>query len=559
MASLMGSLYIGLSGMQTSQSALNTVAHNLANIGTDGFTRQQVQQGTRSYVTTEKNNNSISWKQTGLGVSYNNCKQVRSLFIDQNYRLERGRAAFYDISVDSLNEIESQLQEINGNAFSGALNNLWVAVQELSKDPVSAVNQGMMVTRASEFIERAQNIYKSLTDYQDSLDSMVIGMTKEINNIGERIKELNTEITKIESGGQEHANDLRDKRNLLLDQLASYGKITYGEDIYGNVSVQFEGVQFVTEEHVNHIACDNTLPVDKGGSPVRYHTPYWDFAASKEQNKTTGAWTVTGINGAVVFDLTQKVSFSVDTDVGKLRALLLARGDHHGTYHDITDEPSGGFYNKYIAQSSIMNIEAEFDQMIKNICTAINEIYETAGSNPVMLGTSDGKNSDYHLFKLINENDCLNYDIDNKHVSGRNRKGYVVTNIKVNELYKEEPTSMRFVLRDGSEDKETLNRLKKAFTDAKYVLNPNVKTKTSINDYYNMLVSQIAISGSLYKDIKVNQDSMVKSIDHAREQIIGVSSDEELEAMIKYQQAYNASSRFVNAVSEMLEHIVRAL
>ncbi len=559
MASLMGSLYTGVSGLQVSQSALNTVAHNMANIDTEGYTRQQVQQGTRPYITTAKDSRTISWTQTGLGVVYNNCKQVRSVFLDQSYRQESGRSEFYDVSVKTLEEIEDQLQELDGNEFAEAMNNLWVAVQELSKDPTSAVNQSMMVTRADEFITRAQSVYEGLTDYQENMDNTVADIVEEINDIGDRIKELNLEIVKIESGKQEHANDLRDERNLLLDKLGEYGKISYYEDSFGNVLVQFEGTQFVTTDHVNHMACDSTLPADKGGSPVNFNTPYWEFAATKEYNETTEEWEVSSIIGATVYDMSQTISSAMNTDIGKLRSTLLARGDHHATYHDITDDSTGTYYNKNISQSVIMNVEAEFDQMVRNICTAINQIYEEAGSNPVNLGEVEGEASDYHLFKILNEEDCLNYDIDDDHTAGSNKTGYVITNIAVNDIYMAEPTAMSFLLQDGSEDTDTVNKLKAAFTTADYVINPNVATKTDFVGYYNMLVSQVANSGDVYKSIQSNQELTVSAVQNAREQIVGVSSDEELEYMIEFQNAFNASSRYVNVVSEMLEHLVTAL
>ena len=269
MASLMGSLYIGASGLQVSNNALNTTAHNMSNIDTEGYTRQQVSQGTRPYITTEKDFRIISWKQTGLGVAYNNCKQVRSLFLDQSYRQETGREAFYDVSVVTLEEIEDQLQEMNGIEFAESLNNLWVAVQEMSKNPTSAVNESTLVTRAHEFITRANSVYEGFTNYQDNMDLKVADIVERINDIGDRIKELNLQIVEIESGNQEHANDLRDERNLLLDELGELGKISYYEDIFGNVLVQFEGTQFVTTDHVNHMACDNVLPAEKGG--IRLH------------------------------------------------------------------------------------------------------------------------------------------------------------------------------------------------------------------------------------------------------------------------------------------------
>ena len=147
--SLMANLYVGQSGLQTSQNALNTTAHNMANIDTDGYVRQQVSQGTRAYQTLEKNYKTIAWKQIGTGVNYNHCKQVRSDFLDLSFRRESGRSAFYDVATKALEEIEDQLQEMNGAEFADSLNNLWVSVQELAKDPCSAVNQSALVTRAN--------------------------------------------------------------------------------------------------------------------------------------------------------------------------------------------------------------------------------------------------------------------------------------------------------------------------------------------------------------------------------------------------------------------------
>ena len=116
--SLMANLYVGSSGLQATQNALNTVAHNMANMDTDGYTRQQVSQGTRAYQTLENRFDTIAPKQIGTGVNYSNCKQVRSEFLDISYRVETGRSAFYDVSVKALEEVEDQLQEMQGTEFA---------------------------------------------------------------------------------------------------------------------------------------------------------------------------------------------------------------------------------------------------------------------------------------------------------------------------------------------------------------------------------------------------------------------------------------------------------
>ncbi len=575
--SLMANLYVGASGLTTSQNALNTTAHNMSNMDTDGYTRQQVSQGTRAYQTLERKVEQIAWKQIGTGVNYNNCKQVRSDFLDISYRRETGRSTFYDVSLKALEEIEDQLQEMNGSEFAQSMDNLWVAVQELAKDPCSAVTQSSLITRANEFLTRAKSVYDGLVSYQENMDSTIKGMCDTINKYGDRIRALNEEIVYIESGRQEKANDLRDERNLLLDKLGEYGRIDYQEDTFGNVSVLFEGSTFVTTDHVNHLGVDTTLE-----SSVGYATPYWEYAAKTVDNHD-GTKTVVSIDGAHVLDLTQTISTTINTDIGKLRAVLLARGDHNATYHDITEDQD--FYNRNISQSVIMNVQAEFDQMVHNIMTAINDIMENAESNPAFLDGSVGEAKDFTLFVCANEKDSIMYDyidgfkglsdeqVEEKIATyppelqdvirskiGRNiRTGFTIKNSQINPKLIQEPTLFTFRTIDGSEDNATTTALKEAFTKEQYTLNPNVSSRNSFITYYNSLVSQVANSGDVYNSIKEAQEQTVSSVEAAREQIVGVSSDEELEFMIMFQNAYNASSRYINVVSEMLEHLVTTL
>ncbi len=549
--SLMANLYVGTSGLSTSQNALNTTAHNMANLDTEGYTRQQVSQGTRAYQTLEKKNEAVAWKQIGTGVNYNNCKQVRSEFLDTSYRQESGRLAFYDVSIKALEEIEDQLQEMNGSEFADSLNNLWVSVQELGKDPCSAVTQSSFVTRANEFLTRAKSVYDGLVSYQENMDSTVKTMCEDINKIGDRIRVLNNEIVNIESGREEKANDLRDERNLLLDRLGEYGKIEYQEDIFGNVAVLFEGSSFVTTDHVNHLGVDTKLE-----SPVGYATPYWEYAAKTVDNHD-GSKTVVSIDGAHVFDLTQNISTSTNTDIGKLRSVLLARGDHNATYHDISEDTD--FYNTHIAQSVIMNVEAEFDQLVNNVMSVINDIMEKAESNPAFIDDGVGEAKDFTLFSCANQEDTLIYDISKDKPAGSVLTGFTIKNTQINPKLIQEPTLFTFRTVDGNEDNDTVTKLKEAFTKESYCLNPNVTTRNSFITYYNSLVSQVANSGDVYNSIKEAQEQTVSAVSSAREQIVGVSSDEELEFMIMFQNAYNASSRYINVVSEMLEHLVSTL
>ena len=251
------------------------------------------------------------------------------------------------------------------------------------------------------------------------------------------------------------------------------------------------------------------------------------------------------------------MSTATDTDIGKLKAVLLARGDHHASYHDIVE--STDYYKSNISQSVIMNVEAEFDQLIHNVMTAINKVMEDAESNPATMDNSLGRASDYTMFIVSNEDDTLAYKIDDKHPAGSIKTGFTIENAQVNPILLTDPTTFTYRTVEGNEDTATVKALKEAFLKSDYTLNPNVYTRNDLLSYYNSLISQIANTGDKLKSVADAQEQTVSSISSAREQIIGVSSDEELEYMIQFQNAYNASSRYINVVSEMLEHLVSTL
>lgn len=546
----MGSLWTGVSGLQTSNNALNTTAHNMSNMDTVGYTRQQVSQGTRSYVTIEKNNRT-NWKQLGLGVNYTLTRQERDYFLDKNYRRESGRSAFYDVSTSAMEEIEYILGEsesggsIEGHEFSESLSNLWVAIQELSKDPTSSVNQNLFVTRSYEFITRASAVYTSLCQYQDNLNKTIVKDVNNINSYAQEIEALNRKIVATEAGGVEHANDLRDRRNHLLDELAKMGNISYSEDMLGYLTVQFEGIDLVKGSMVNTIG----LYTDP---KTGFYTPYWKMLAHCDYDKNGNVIvTKEGITGAEVFDLTTQVSSDLNTDIGSLKAMLLARGDHKATYSELKDiNPDGeyeeGWYDRNISQSIVMNIQAEFDQLINAVTTKINEILaeeaDRAGAADVSDYLRDENGDPYQLFVMKNENN-----------------GWTVSNIEINQELRQNPALLKFRLDEHSEDNPAMEKLKAAFEEKIYTLNPNVQTPVCFRDYYKNLVSQVANSGSVFRGIQVTQTQTAEGLFNAREQVVGVSSDEELTNMIRFQNAYNASSRYINVISEMLEHILTTL
>lgn len=548
---LMGSLYIGASGLQSGQNALNTTAHNLTNIDTTGFTRQQTLFSSKRYITISKNPAAVSDQQYGIGVNLSAVRQVRDYFLDQTYRKESGRSTFYEASTDVLGEVENVLGELNGEDFQTSLTNLWTAVQELSKDPSSSVTQGLLVQRSAEFINRANAVYQDLTNYQDNLNKQIKEKVTTINQYGKQIQALNDQIRKIECGGIEHANDLRDTRNQILDELGKLCKMTYSEDSTGNVSVRIENSDFVRGDLFYEIGLD-------ASDATGFYTPFWIKDA--EYTVLADGTKKYNIKGAEVFNLDQTVSSSLDTDIGGLKALLLARGDHRSNYTDINNN-----YDS-ISQSIVMNVQAEFDQMIHHVTTKINSILAEV-YDPSRGYMCDKDGSPLQLFQKVTTDGYEKVTDAGGNVTwkyaeedpARTDTLYTLGNLQVNANLLREPSMLSFKKADGSADYDTTDKLKAAFTDESYTLNPNVLKKTTFVDYYKDLVSQVANTGSAFRNIYENQQTTVEATYNAREQIVGVSSEEELSNMIRFQNAYNASSRYINVINELLEHIISTL
>ncbi len=573
MGSLSG-LYIGVSGLNVSQAALNVTSHNLANVDTKGFVRQQAVLTDFNYV--KMGESYMSSMQKGLGANFATVKQVRDTFLDQAYRQEVGRQAFYESQYSAVNEVEGLFGELEGETFQKSLSTFWTSLQELGKEPDSVVARATLIQSAVTFLERANNISKQLTDYQLNLNTQIKDQVERINEIGKELKTLNLKIRQYESTGVEKANDLRDQRNNLLDELGKYGNITYKENINGIVNVNFEGMPFVTEDSVFMM---NTVPVDDTTQMLK---PVW-----------------AAYGGSDVFNLDKVPSADKNNDIGSLKGLLVARGSKQANYTDIpvrsnyeTDTLYNAAvmdYNNKTNASVIMTVQAQFDQLIHGITTTINDILSPNKTVTLPDGTT---------LKILDEaNAPVGMDADktmgeglfNRKSSPRYGEPEEIQIVDENgdtvpimaRVYIEEDPSDNYSLftlgeievnpnilnsyalialssntGSGDFDIAAVDKLLSKWQEPFSTLSPNTLTKNNFDDYYTSFISELANRGEQLNTISVNQTSMVESIDNQRMQVTGVSSDEELTNLIKYQHAYNAAARYVNVVSQMLEDVI---
>ena len=195
---LMTSFGVGVSGLNTAQSSLNATAHNITNVDTKGYVRQQVLTVDKEY---EKTATVKRMDQTGHGSIIDKIRQLRDRFLDGSYRRESGRQGFYQVQAEAIAEIENLFGELQGTTFQSAMEGLWKSVQELQKEPESVVARTSLVETANTFIERCQNIVTQLKSYRQDINLKIKNTVDRVNEIGRKIDELNAIIRKEEAGG----------------------------------------------------------------------------------------------------------------------------------------------------------------------------------------------------------------------------------------------------------------------------------------------------------------------------------------------------------------------
>lgn len=573
MGSIMSGLYVGLSGLRTNSNALNTTSNNLSNVNTDGYVRQQVvnRDVMYNYVHTTSG---INRGQSGLGVTVQTINHVRDIFLDAAYRKECGREEFYNKLYDSVYEIETQFgndESIDGIGYQKAITDLKESLNKLTEAPGDLVVRASLAQSAVEFVDKAQLIYEGLKKYQSTLNDEVYKKVDRINQIGDLIKDLNNRIAKIEAPGIETASDLRDSRDLLLDELASYCKISYSEDERGVMEVIVEGVPFADDTWVNHMGCE----IIEGSDFVNVVWP--------------------DLSGQAVYSLTSTISTELNTDIGGLKGVLVARGSVSPTVEtsqkpdpaDYVDGENDKDYIKALRDytlyteckdtSIVVNTMANFDKLVSGIMTAINDILcpekqITAADGTVytVLDTdsaSMGKDGTYgmELFKrnyteryITKEIDGVTYYVRNDSNSFGSHSVYSIGNISVNQEILKDYSKMPLTMADGSDDYDRANRLMNIFSGDQLHYNDGLEPLT-FEEFFETLVNDVGTTGKIYKSMAENESGLAANLDSRRQEIMGVSSDEELGNMIKYQQAYNAASRYINVVSDMMETLLYRL
>lgn len=620
---LMTSLYTGVTGLTANQNALNITAHNLANVATEGYVRQQASMVDGIY--SNLGYSGVNTKQLGLGVVSAETNHYRDQLLDKSYREQYGRENFYSAKYTASVEVETILGELEGVQFQESLKDLKEAINEMAKTPDSTVARAELLMNAQAFLTRASAVYSEMVSYQNTLDKKISDMVDTINNIGEQIFQLNLKISSVESADVEKASDLRDRRDMLVDELSRYVKIDTSEDENGILTIRVENTSFVVKDGVF-----------KMGTAMLY--------GDKESTYVSPVWP--HIDDAPVFNVYEETSTAKNNDIGELKGLLIARGNYSATYKDIPHEPDysqyatdaekvAAFdqyqkdvqeYEENVGRTVITKAEALFDQLVNNIISTINDILSptiektmtstvtltipagtvvntlddtikeklagatkdskgalvgdtqvtlVAGDKITILNEGEDENScsygvdanqtpgselftrnEVERYTVAKGSDGKTYYIYNPYNEFGSESLYTLDNVKINPAVEDDYSLLPFTTANEDIDMERAKKILDAWDAPSLNLDPDNATPKDFDDYYSAMVGVLSNEGYIYNAVAESQSAVVLDLNNKRGAITGVSEEEELSNMIKFKNAYDASSRYITTVADMLDTLI---
>ncbi len=592
MGNLMTSFGTGVSGIHLAQTGLNTSSHNIANTDTAGYVRQQVIIADHQYVTRYEEHNGLA--QTGLGTQCSVILQRRNQFLDVQFREESGRLNFYKVRSETVNEMEDLFGELTTESFADDLNAIWSTFQELSKTPDDITAREQLVAEAHSFLTKCKTLYNQIGEYKTNLNSQIGEIVDRVNEISKEIHLLNCDIVYYEASGQQ-ANDLYDRRNLLLDELSTYVPVDTIEYSTGVVVVNVEGIPLVSADSYYTM---KTEQIAEGSSILK---PVW-----------------ADNGGGDVFRGDLTFSPEGDTDIGKLKGILVTRGSFTGNYSHVPQMPNESdylneegtldskayriamneyeakvdWYNSMIKPAIVTTMESQFDTLAHGIVTMINDVL--CPNEEITIINDSGEEETIRVLNEKNAPVGCDGTAGNELFSRANMERYTKQTVTLADgttkevyRYNEEDPSNIFSMYtlsqiemnstvmtntsslpllensnsgyEGGYASTYLQDLLGKWDDEVLVLDPNSRTFYSFNDFYNGMIGSLGTEGKVATNYIESENSLVQSIENQRQSLTGVSTDEELVDLIRFQHMYNACSRYITVVDEMLESLIISL
>ncbi|MDR0249157.1 MAG: flagellar hook-associated protein FlgK [Oscillospiraceae bacterium] len=519
MRSTFHGLNIANSGLFMAQKQIDLSSHNVANANTVGYSRQRFVTSAIDPLGYLMRFAPLQRGAIGGGVEPLSLDQIRDIFLDRQYRTEFSKSSYWATRASALYYIEDVFNSVDAASLDGVMSDFFNALQELSKNSTDEAIRTNVIAQAKKMIDCFRMYYDQLTDLMEQQDSNLYEETKHVNNLLTRLASLNDDIMKFEVGGNT-ANDLRDERNLILDELSSFMDISYAEvsfepplfNIFGRELATFKLYVGSDVNNEDNLLCDGK---------------YAQLLVMEEEE---------GLNE--IADNNEPPIITHQIYLASGIALLPENIEGYETgilksYQDMRDgaEMDNQGIPYFINQLNIM---------VNALVTEFNSIHSQGYTMPYSGAVSSSDSVSGIDF----------FDPD----------GVTANTIAISE----DVLLSAFNIAASSEyvTMEPDGHLQTGNNENALALIRGIKERSDLDDvgsfegYFKNFLGNLASEVSLAYNMRDAQEVLIVSIGNQRSSIMTVSLDEEMTDLIRFQHAYNAAARCITVMDEALDKLI---
>ncbi len=541
-------LNVAVRGLFSAQRNLDTVNHNLNNINTPGYSRQQsIQVASRPMALADGTG------MMGTGSDVTGVKRVRDEYLDFKYWSENLSYGEWTAKKEVLSDIEVTFNEPSDSGFTVIMGDFFSSMQELAKDPSSAAVRSLVKQRGVTLTNYFNSMASHFDEMQKDVNYRIQTKVEEVNSYATQIQQLNRQIYITELDGNT-ANDMRDQRTLLVDKLSKLINIDANEVVTGYSSDGREDKHFV---------------VTISGKALVDH-----FTISKlalEQRSTAQKVNEEDIGN--LYNIKWADGNTLSIKGGELRGYLDVRDGNEGYVNPVNNAVSPTY-------KGIPFYQKKLNEFVRTFARAFNEGYIDAdgdrtfdtGENGTGHAAGYGYNSTVNgtrFFTMkgegnlpISSTSFLSDAVDPAHPTDPPDPADVYDlydNITAKNFSVSSDILNNYNLIATSDvsgeagNIEVLNELLSFRRDT------DMFSEGAPEDYMKSLVATLGIDAEQAGNYGDNQEVVVNQIINRRQSDSGVSIDEEMTNLVKFQQAYSASAKMIQTMSEIYDTLINRL
>jgi flagellar hook-associated protein 1 FlgK len=554
---LFSTLNIGSRGLFASQLAMDVAGQNIANADVEGYSRKRLN------LQTDYRYDGL-YGQVGMGVDVVNIERVRNSFIDDQIRRQNQEVGTYDEINTTLTSIENILSEPSDTGLVTYIDEFFDSWQNLSNNPSDLSARTMVKTNAEILSDVFHNISGELTNLRLTRNDEIIQRMNKVNEYCKEIYNLNLEIGAVEIGNQ-NANDSRDRRDLVLKELSKLIDITTVENEMGQITITSDGNILVSPVHYQELETTTgsvRLPDQSTITEVSLR-----LANSKRlYNPQSGQ-----IAGLIESrdSIIPQYQNQLDT---LARSIVESVNNLHAQGFTLDGISGITFFDEDVTGASDINLSASINSNLRNIAAASGGDAYPAVQNILASGNHDFENPAVQLVRdpaaipPVNARNIIQGSVIARSPSRILVEGddyYINYTDGTFQLLNNDPAletanlTLDFQYRTTgfSGPGNNSNAVAIAGLRSDLVMNPDVlgNGTTTFTEYYSSVIGNLGLSCNEADSNLKTREYLISQYEAHQDSIAGVSLDEEMADLIKYQHTYQAAARLISTTNEMLD------